>query len=44
MREVAGESKIASVMHPDWELSKMDTVDEKAAKAQQMERASGSDV
>ena len=37
MREVAGESGIARAIHPEWELSKETTVEEKANMARQRE-------
>jgi len=39
MREVAGETEISRVVHPDWELDRTNTVDEKAQRAQQKEMA-----
>jgi len=37
MREVAGESEIARVVHPEWELNRETTVEEKANRAQRRE-------
>jgi len=37
MREVAGESEIARVVHPEWELNRETTVEEKANSAQRRE-------
>jgi len=37
MREVAGESEIARVVHPEWELNRETTVEEKANRSQQRE-------
>jgi hypothetical protein len=39
MREIAGESGVARGLHPDWELDRTDTVDEKAQRAAQMKES-----
>jgi len=38
LREVAGETDITRAVHPDWELERMNTVDEKAQRAQYVDQ------
>lgn len=37
MREIAGETEIARAVHPEWELNRATTVEEKANRSQQLE-------